>query len=149
MTCLPSDDDDLAAVMRLVGDEVGQDMADVERQITPYVSPGRRHVPARGETQAEQSLDPIAAALQCSNEWPACDATMVDPMRSGDAVLATERLDPLASCVVQVGCNHSNGPVWHSGNGEVPEPGGQMLDEGDGYPVVRSPGRNDGRSQIR
>ena len=128
--------------MSLMGDEVGQDMADVERQVAPDVPLGRRHMSRGDKAQPEKILNPLAAPFQCSNELPASNATLIDPIRSGNAVLPPERFDPSASHVVKVGGDHSNRAMWLSRDRDVPEPGRQVLDEGDSDPVVRSPCRN-------
>src|SRR5437667_8521258 len=88
--------DELTTVMTLMRDEVREHMADVEGQVAPHVPSRRRDVPPRRKAQLEQRFDPVAAAIQRSNELPACDATVIDASGSGNAVFPPERLDPHA-----------------------------------------------------
>jgi len=118
---LPSQHNDLTAVMSLVRDEVGEHMGNIQGQVAPYIPFRRRHLPLRSKAQLEKRLDPIAAALQRGNELPSCDATMIHAKRSDNAVLPPERLHPHAPRVVKVGRDHAHRALWRSRNRGVPE----------------------------
>src|SRR4029079_19453997 len=61
---LPGNEDDLSAVMRLVGDEISQHVPDVEREVPPDVALRQRDLAARCESELEKGLDTPAALLQ-------------------------------------------------------------------------------------
>ena len=64
MTHLTREHHDLTAVMRLVRNEVGEDMRNVERQIAPDVGLRRRHLAPSRDPELEQRFDPFAAPLE-------------------------------------------------------------------------------------
>jgi hypothetical protein len=141
---LTSNHDDLATMMPFMRDEVGQHMPDVEGQVAPDIPLRRRNLAPRRKTQLEQRFDPFAAPVQRCNELPACDTTVIDASRRGNPVFAAERLDPHASRVVEVSRDRADRTLG-SGHRNVPQGGGEPLDQVDRDPVVGPPGFNQGR----
>jgi len=143
MACLPGHHHDLSTVVRLVGHEVREHVADVERQVAPDIPLRRRYLPGGREPQTEKILNPLPAAFQRSHELASPHAMMVHTVGRSQTVLAPERLDPSASAVVDMRRNHPNGAVGHVRNLGVPERGREVLNEGDVDPVVGAPGGDD------
>src|SRR5947208_14225027 len=124
---LAGDHDDLTAVMSRMRYEIGQHVADVEGQVAPDIPPRRRDLTPGLKAQFQQRCDGVAAVLQGSHELPPCDTTLIHASRCGNAVLPPQRLDPAASRVVQMSCDHSDRAPWRSGTRGVPECGWQAL----------------------
>lgn len=61
MTKLAGDQDDLSPVVALMGDEIGEDMPDVERQVAPDIRLRSRNLATRGDPEFEQLEDTPAA----------------------------------------------------------------------------------------
>jgi len=59
---LTSHKDNLPAMVALVGNEVGQNMSDVERQVSPDVGPRRWQRAAAFTSKGQQAVDATAAA---------------------------------------------------------------------------------------
>src|SRR6266542_3786193 len=102
-----------------------------------------------GEAQLEKCFHAGAAPFQCGNDLARSDAIVVDASRRGDAVLAAERLDPHAAGVVKVSGNRADRAPRSAGSRDVPKRGRQTLDELRGDAVVRSPGGEEARAQVR
>src|SRR2546428_521020 len=126
--------DDLAAVMTFMRDEIGEHVADVEREVAPHVPFRRRDLPPRGNAQLEQRFDPVAAAFQRSYELLTFDTTVIDESGRRNAMFPPQRLDPPAPPVVNVGRDRSDRAPRLSRDGDVPEGGRQALDELDRDP---------------
>jgi hypothetical protein len=75
---LSSDQDDLPAMMRFMGHEVRQDVADIERQVAPGVRWRRRHLALCLEAHCEECLDALAAPLERREQRSAVDSTQID-----------------------------------------------------------------------
>src|SRR4029453_19183363 len=102
MTELARQHDDLAAMMSLVRDEVGEDMRHVQRQVAPDIAPRRRHVASIDEAELEERCDSLAASFESRQQFAACDRSSIDRGGSCDAVLPAQHFDPGAAGVVNV-----------------------------------------------
>ena len=78
MTELPSDQDNLPAMMRFMSHEVRQDVANIERQVAPGVRWGRRHLALCLETQCEECLNAFATPLEGREQRAPADSTQID-----------------------------------------------------------------------
>jgi hypothetical protein len=75
---LSSDQDDLPAMMRFMGHEVRQDVADIERQVAPGVRRGRRHLALCLEAHCEKRLDAFATSLERREQRAPAGPTQID-----------------------------------------------------------------------
>ena len=75
---LPSDQDNLPAMMRFMGHEVRQDVADIERQVAPGVRRGRRHLTLCLEPQCEERLNTFAATPEGREQRTPADSAQID-----------------------------------------------------------------------
>src|SRR3989442_13720705 len=89
--------------MAFMGDEIGEDVADVEREVAPHVPFRRRDLPPRGNAQLEQRFDAVAAAFQRSYELLTFDTTVIDESGRRNAMFPPQRLDPPRSEERRVG----------------------------------------------
>src|SRR5580704_17149423 len=139
MPKLASEHDNLSAVMAFVGDEIAQNVGNVEREVARDV---RLRIGNRASVVAaefEQAEDALATQLQCRNEVVRRHFEPVDATWHGDAMFFAEGLDPHTAGVVNMSGNHPDGAARRSGYGGVPEFGRQMLDEKNGDPIVGLP----------
>lgn len=145
---LPSDEDNLPAMMRLVRDEIGQHVTYIERQVPPDVCGRGRHLAAGLEAEHEECLDALAAPLEGGEQLAASDVPEVHEHRGRDPVRRAERAEPAGSAVVQVRHEHADGAARGTGDGFTPKWSRQVLDEVRGYLTVGAPGREDGCLEI-
>jgi hypothetical protein len=117
---LPGRHDDLSTMMRLMRDEVGQDMPDVQRQITPHVRPGWWYATPPLATQSQKSGHAATASLQSRAQFPGSNGPVIHPLRGDDAVRMAQGLDPGAPRVVKMGSNRPDRAGRHSGDGRGP-----------------------------
>jgi hypothetical protein len=75
---LPSDQDNLPAMMRFMGHEVRQDVAHIEWQVAPGVRWGRRHPALCLEAQCEERLNAFAAPPQGREQRTPADSAQID-----------------------------------------------------------------------
>src|SRR5262245_35965179 len=94
MTGRAGDHHDLPAVVRLVRDEVGEDVADVELEVAPDIGRCGRNRAAAVASRREERAHALAAALQRRNQFALADRVAVDAGRHGNLQIVTERLDP-------------------------------------------------------
>ena len=91
----------------------------------------------------QQSADGIAAAIECRNQLPALDAVLIDHWRRDDAMRLTERLDPPAPGVMNVGSDRAKRSPGNAWDRSGPELTGQILDEKCRHSIVGVPGGED------
>ena len=103
---------DLTPMMGVMGDEVGQDMPDIERQVAPRVGLRGRDPTASGAPQLQEGRDATATAYEGRDELPAGDGPLVHPGRGDDPVLMPQGLYPPTPRIVEVAGDHSNGASW-------------------------------------
>jgi hypothetical protein len=130
-------------------DEVAQDVPDIQRQIAPHIALRRRQDAAGGEAQLQQFLHPTAAALQRSAQLTTSHRITIDPFRRGHAVLASQRSNPAAARIVEVRRNHPDRAPRRAGDLGRPQRRWKTLDQFDGDPIARPPGRQQGSSEIK
>jgi len=147
-TELPRDHDDLPTVMRFVGNEVRQDVANVQREVPPDVHFRRRHLAHVGESQHQERFDPPTATLERRSELARRDRSTLDHPRPHDAVLGAEGPDPAAPRIVQMGGDRANGSAFNSWNGRLPHAFRHAKDQTRRNSVVRPPGFHDASLQI-
>ena len=75
---LPSDQDNLPAMMRFMGHEVRQHVADIEWQVAPGVRWGRRHLALYLEAQCEERLNAFAAPPKGREQRTPADSAQID-----------------------------------------------------------------------
>ena len=78
--------DDLAAMMRFMGDEVGENLWDVEGQVAPYVALRRRELPAGSDAELEERSNAATAPLEGGQQFPAAHRAAVDEHGDGNAM---------------------------------------------------------------
>lgn len=83
-------------MMRLVGDKVGEHVANIEREVAPHVGFRRRHLTTRVETKHKQRFDAATTAFESRKELLTCHAGEVDERWRRDSMLTAERPDPPA-----------------------------------------------------
>ena len=118
---------DLPSMMALVGDEVGQDMRNVKRQVAPDVRFGRRHMASRFQAEREKIFDRAAASFESGEQLMAIDGAAIDGCRHLDAMFLAERLDPHAPGIMDVTSDHPNRAAWRTGNSRVPDGRREVL----------------------
>jgi len=134
--------------MRLVRDEVRQDVPDVQGQVAPYVGLRRRHATPPLATQGQEGGDPPAAPLERGAQLPRSDGPVIHPRRGDDPMLMAQRPDPRAPRVVDMGGDRPDRAARHSGDGRRPEGRGDVLDEIARDATVGPPGSQDRLVQI-
>src|SRR5712664_710520 len=107
--------------MTFMRDEVGEHVADVEREVAPDVPFRPRDLPPRRNTQLEQRFDPVAAAFQRGHELLTLDTTVIHGSGRPNAMFPPQRPDPAAPRVVKVGRDRSDRAPRLSRDGDVPE----------------------------
>ena len=148
MAELASNHNDLAAMVALVRDEIGEHMPNVERQVAPYIGLRRRDLSACRNPKLEKLLDTATTPLQRYQQTPTRDLAPVDSSGNGDPVLLAERLEPHAPRVVHVPRNHADSAPWFSRNRSIPDYGWKLFDEMGRNEAVRPPRGEDGGPQI-
>ena len=131
-----------------MGDEVSQDMPDVQGQITPYVALGRRYATPLPATQRQKGSDAATAPLEGRAQLPSGDGPVIHPYRGYDPVLTAQGLDPGAPRVVDMGSDRPDRAARHSWDSRRPEDRGNVLDEIVCDATVGSPSSQDGVFQI-
>jgi hypothetical protein len=139
MTELARQHDDLASVMPLVCDEVGEDMRDVQRQVAPDVGLRRRQMTSRSDAELEERFDPAAAPLESQKQFMPRDLAAIDRGGGRDPVFLPEGLDPHATGVVEMPGDHAGGAPRCPGKRDVPKASGYVLNEVRRDPAVGAP----------
>ena len=149
MTELAGHHDDLTPMVRLVGDEVGQDMPDVQAAGCARRRPwngGTR--PPSLQPRASRAAMPRLLRLSAVPQLPASDGPVIHPYWGRDAVLVAQGPDPAASRIVEVGADRPDGAARNFGDGRGPEGGRDVLDEVLRDSAAGAPGRQDRVLQI-
>ncbi len=118
----PGRQHDLSTVMCFVGDEIAEDVPDVQRKIAPPIGPGRRDIPTVITAELQEMGDPVPAASQGGQELPGCDPPPINRGWHGLAVGHAEGPDPHAPRVVNVAGDHADRAArcpWQGGDPEV------------------------------
>ena len=149
MAQLTRQHDDLAPVVTLVCDEIGQDVRDVEREVAPDVCLRWRHMASGGKAQVEKFFNPAAAPVESGKQRSARDVAPVDRCRHRDAVFPPEMFEPHAPRVVQVAGDHADRAPWRAGNGRIPDCIGNVFYQVRSDAAVGSPRSEDQRVQFR
>src|SRR6266404_6834627 len=149
MSQLAGEQHDLPAVMAFVRDEIGENVADVQREVAPGVRGGNRNAAAGGAPEPEKAADAPAAAFECRHQIPSADPPAIDALGHSNAVLLADHLDPHAAGVVDMSRNHPDRAARSPWNALSPERGGQVLDEKDRDAVVRLPRRKNRVPEVR
>src|SRR5262245_22661316 len=144
---LPCHQHNLAPVMTLVSDEVGQHVSHVKRQIAPHIRGCGWNLPTALEPEVQQAGNSTAADLQGANQLGAGHPAAVYRRRHLQAVWPSQSLDPHAACVVDMASNHLDGSHRRTWNRSGPRGIWELLDQGDGDAVVRGPGVQNARTQ--
>jgi hypothetical protein len=139
MSELARHQDDLAPMMALMGDEIGQHMPHVKRQVAPCICRRRRNLTVPLEPQGQQAGDPAAAAFQGADKLGAGHPVPVNRWRHRDTVRLSESLDPHAARVVDMASDHPNRASRRTRNRSVPQCGWKLLDQEGRDAVVRGP----------
>jgi hypothetical protein len=134
--------------MCLVGDEIGQHVPHVKREVPPYVTVRRRDRSIRREPELQKILDAGAAPFQRGHELPGRRAVVIHASSGDNPVLTAQRLHPTASGIVKVRSNRANRTLRRAWNDDIPHGPGQMFDQLDRDPVVRAPGRKKAQLHI-
>src|SRR5262249_44522161 len=145
---LPGHHDNLAAMMRVVGDEVAEDVPHVQLQVAPHVRLRGRNAATLTTPQLKESGNPPTAPFQGYAELRASNTAVINPRRGDDPMLTAQGLDPPAPRVVQVGGNGSDRPTGHVRHSRGPEGGRDLLDEVVGDAATGVPCAEDGVLEI-
>ena len=138
----------LPPMMRLMRDEVGQDVPDVQGQVTPYVGLGWRYATPPPTTQRQNGSDAATASFESRAQLPSCDGPVIHPYRGDDPMLMAQGLDPRAPRVVDMGSDRPDRAGRDSGDGRRPETPGNARDEVVCDATVGSPSSQDRVLQI-
>ena len=144
----PGRQHDLSPVMCFVGDEIAEDVPDVQRKIAPPIGPGRRDIPTVITAELQEMGDPVPAASQGGQELPGCDPPPINRGWHGLAVGRAEGPDPHAPRVVNVAGDHADRAARCPWQGGDPEVGRQLLHEIEREPTSGLPGGQDGLAQV-
>lgn len=139
MAELPGGQDDLAAVVSFVRDEVRHYVTKIKREVAPGVSLRRRDFASGGQPELKKGFHPGAAPLQRGHELRRCHAMVIDANRRLDAMLPAQRLDPHAPGIVNVSGDGAHRTLPYPRNRLVPERRRQPLNELHGDAVVGPP----------
>ena len=148
MAKLARQHDDLTPVVALVRHEIGQHVADVQRQVAPHVRLRRRHLAASRDAELEKRLDAVTAPPERGQQLSAPDPSPVYQSGYWNPVWLAERLQPRAPGVMQMRRDHAHRTSWRSRNGDVPQRLRQMLDDVRGNAAVRPPRGKHRRPQV-
>jgi len=140
---------DLSPVMAFVGNEVAENVADVEGKVAPHIRRRGRNASPLITAEFQEVQHTCAAKLQRGDKILWFHLVPVYKARYRDAVWFAERLKPHATGVVEVNSEHPHCATWRSGNSGLPEFGGQVLNQKDGDAVVRFPCVEDGILQVK
>jgi len=140
MARLARDHENLTSVVSFVRDEVGQNVADVERKIAPDISFGWRDLISVSKSELEKRLHRRATAFQRDNQVSRINLMMIDTRWRRDTVLPAERLKPPAPGVVEMSSDGTDGPPRDAWNRYIPERRRQGLDELRRDAIIRAPG---------
>ena len=141
MSELAHDEHDLAPMMALMGDEIGQHMAHVKRQVAPCIRRRRRNLSVPLEPQGQQAGDPAAAALQGADQLRAGHPVPVNRWRHRNTVRLPESLYPHAARIVDMASEHPNRAPRRTRDSSVPQCSGELLDQEGCDAVGRRPSR--------
>jgi len=130
---------DLAPVMSFVGDEIGQHVLDVEREITPRVGFRRRHVATVTVAQLQERRDAATALLQGCYEVSRRNGPLVHSHRESDPVLGSQGLHPPAARIVEMGGDAADRAGRDARNRRAPQGVRDTLDQKSRHAVVRPP----------
>jgi hypothetical protein len=83
-------------MMRLMRDEVGQDMPDVQGQVTPHIGLGWRYATTLPATQSQQGSDASTASFEGRAQLPSSDGRLINPFGGDDSMFTAQSLDPHA-----------------------------------------------------
>src|SRR6266566_9078281 len=136
-------------MMAFMRNEIGKNVADVQRKVAPNVRRGDRDPAAVVAPEPEKIVDAHAAALERRNQLPSADPAAIDAVRDGEAMLPADHLDPHAPSVVDMAHDHADRATRSPWNARSPELGGQVLNEKDRDAVVGPPRSKDCVSEVR
>jgi hypothetical protein len=139
MAQLAGEHDNLSAVMGFVGDEIGENVANVEGKVAPHISRCRGNGSTVSAAEFQETQNADAATLQSWNKIFRSYFVAIDTARDCDAVFFAERLDPHTPGIVEVTGKHPDGATWGSGDRGLPEFRGQMLDQKDSDAIIGFP----------
>lgn len=121
---------DLTAVMGLVRYEVRHDVSYIEGQVPPRVCLRCRNLAAGGKPELEELFDAPSASLQRGHQARPGYSPKVHQWRRCNAKLGSERPDPAASSVMEVGSESAQLTGWNDpGHRRVPQRSGYCLDQ--------------------
>src|SRR6266851_7462956 len=135
--------------MAFMRDEIGKNVADVQRKVAPNIRRGDRNAAAGIAPEPEKAVDAQTAAFERRHQLPSADSPAIDAVGHRNAMLLTDHLDPHAPSVVDMACDHADRATRSPWNARSPERGGQVLDEKDRDAVVGPPRCKDCVSQVR
>jgi hypothetical protein len=134
----------LAAMMSFVRNEIGQHVPDVEWQVPPYIILGRRDPATVTAPQLQQRSQAATAALERGNELPPRDEPVIHSCGRDDPEVVAEGSDPIASRVVQVGANSPDRSSRNARDGRGPVHRWNVFNQRLGDTTVGIPGGQDG-----
>lgn len=134
--------------MSFVGNEVRQDVPNIEREIAPHIRSTGRDCAAVFTAQRQQLDHGAATPIQGWEELPGSHSAPIDGIRHLDPVLLAQRPDPHAARVVDVTSDHPDGPTWGARHDSSPQLRGEVLHQKDGDVIRGSPRRDKHISQI-
>src|SRR5438270_4869855 len=97
MAKLAGGDDDLAAMMTFMRDEIRQNVSDVEWKIAPDIRARSWNLATMFTAKHQELAHSIPAAIQRGDQLLALDIVAIDSRRRDDAMRLAERLQPHAS----------------------------------------------------
>ena len=138
MSELVRDKHDLAPMMALMSDEIGQHMPHVKRQVAPCIRRRRRNSPVPLEPQGQQAGDPAAATFQARTSWKR--VTRCRSTAGGTAIpCGCPRSYRHAVRIVDMASEHPKRAPRRTRDSSVPQCGGELFDQEGRDAVVRGP----------
>ena len=98
----------LATMVAFVGNEIRQDVPDVQRQVPPHVAPRWRYLAASSNPQPENGFNALATEAESGQKLSSSHAARVYQRRRRNPMLLPEGAGPSGAGVVKMRGNHAN-----------------------------------------
>jgi len=130
-------------MVRFVRDEVGEDMAYIEREIAPGIPRGRRELPAPLAAKSQQSRHAAPTLPQGPEQSGLPLPGPLQQSRYLEAQGLAQGTKPSAPTVVEMHRHHPDGASWISRDGGTEQRNRQGANQLRRDPGIRFPGWND------
>jgi hypothetical protein len=137
MVQYPGRENDLSSMMGFVRGNIGHEVHDIGRNVAPW------NADLEFSPLVESCLQKLnhflVALLEGARQRCRRDASSIDASRRSDSVSSPDHLDPHASRIVNMACEHSDGAPRGSGYFHSPQFERKVFEEEFSHAVVRFP----------